>query len=317
MTHLAANIKDQRKVRLSTRSQIFWFIFVRFIQRLFLTVILTIGVILFIALAMNLARGGGYKAIAEATPLALDDTVQFFKDASGGRLEGIDVLLRTLPKSLGLLGAALVLGTFLGILFGGLAALYRKSRISAAIINGSIIGISTPSYVAAMFLIWTVVWIYQRTEIRILPVFGFGWDLRMVMPTLVLATRPMANITRLTYTALKDVYEADYVRTAYSKGLRPAFVFLRHVLKNAGIPILTTVGVSMRFSLSMLPVVERIFAWVGSGYTLIDAAQSGDFQLIILLTIPFVLIYALISILLDFLYPLIDPRLLTVKGTEV
>jgi peptide/nickel transport system permease protein len=167
-----------------------------------------------------------------------------------------------------------------------------------------------------MFLIWTVVWIYQRTDVRVLPVYGFGWDLRMVMPTFVLATRPMANITRLTYTALKDVYEADYVRTAYSKGLRPRFVFLRHVLRNAGIPILTTASVSMRFSLSMLPIVERIFAWVGIGYAMLDAAQSGNFQLLVLLIIPFVFIYALITILLDTLYPFIDPRLLTAKGPE-
>jgi peptide/nickel transport system permease protein len=72
----------------------------------------------------------------------------------------------------------------------------------------------------------------------------------------------------------------------------------------------------MRFSLSMLPIVERIFAWVGIGYALLDAAQSGNFQLIVLLIIPFVLIYALITILLDFLYPLIDPRLLSAKGAE-
>jgi len=279
-------------------------------------VILILGVIFFVAFAMSLARGGGYTAILEATPLAWDATIQFLDDAFGGRLEAIEELGRALPKSLGLLGASLFLGVFLGILFGGLAALYRNSRISTLIINGSIIGISTPSYVAAMFLIWTVVWIYQKTDVRILPIYGFGWDLRMIMPTLVLATRPMANITRLTYTALKDVYEADYVRTAYSKGLRPWFVFLRHVLRNAGIPILTTASVSMRFSLSMLPIVERIFAWVGIGYAILDAAQSGNFQLIVLLIIPFVFIYALITILLDFLYPFIDPRLLTAKGPE-
>ena len=299
-----------------TRSQIVWFILARFLQRLIFSVILILGVIFFVAFAMSLARGGGYTAILEATPLAWDATIQFLDDAFGGRLEAIEELGRALPKSLGLLGASLFLGVFLGILFGGLAALYRNSRISTLIINGSIIGISTPSYVAAMFLIWTVVWIYQKTDVRILPIYGFGWDLRMIMPTLVLATRPMANITRLTYTALKDVYEADYVRTAYSKGLRPWFVFLRHVLRNAGIPILTTASVSMRFSLSMLPIVERIFAWVGIGYAILDAAQSGNFQLIVLLIIPFVFIYALITILLDFLYPFIDPRLLTAKGPE-
>jgi peptide/nickel transport system permease protein len=167
-----------------------------------------------------------------------------------------------------------------------------------------------------MSLIWTVVWIYQKTGVRILPVFGFGWDLRMIMPMLVLATRPMANITRLTYTALKDVYEADYVRTAYSKGLLPRIVFIRHVLKNAGVPILTTASVSFRFSLSMLPIVETIFSWLGIGYVLIQAAQQGDFQMVVTMIIPLVLLFALVTILLDFFYPLIDPRLLTARGAE-
>jgi peptide/nickel transport system permease protein len=316
MSDSIASVMEQTGTTQAKRSNVFWFILIRLVQRLFFTIILVLGVIFFVALAMNLARGGGFKAIVEATPLAIDDTAQFLGDAYRGQLEAMDELRRTLPKSLGVLGASLVLGTVFGVLFGGLAALYRNSRLSLAIINGSIIGISTPSYVVAMFLIWTVVWIYQKTDVRILPVYGFGWDLRMVMPTIVLATRPMANITRLTYTALKDVYDADYVRTAYSKGLRPRFVFLRHVLRNAGIPILTTASVSMRFSLSMLPIVERIFAWVGIGYAILDAAQSGNFQLIVLLIIPFVFIYALITILLDFLYPFIDPRLLTAKGPE-
>jgi ABC-type dipeptide/oligopeptide/nickel transport system permease component len=293
-----------------------WFIVFRLIQRVIFTVILLLGVIFFVALAINLAAGGGYQAIVEATPLAFDATIEVLGDLITGELEGTRELQRALPRSLGLLLASLILGTSLGILFGGLAALYRNSRISTLIINFSIIGISTPSYVAAMFLIWSVVWGYQQTGVRILPIYGFGWDLRMVMPTLVLASRPMANITRLTYTALKDVYEADFVRTAYGKGLRPRIVFLKHVLRNSGIPILTTASVSFRFSLSMLPIVEAIFSWVGIGYALIEAGQSGNLPLVVLMIIPFVLLFALITMVLDFLYPLIDPRVLDAKGVE-
>ncbi len=300
----------------SSRSSKFWFILIRLGQRLIFTTILLLGVIFFVALAMNLAIGGGFRSIVTATPAAVDATVEVLGDLFAGRLEGTRELLRALPRSLGLLVASLLLGTSVGILLGGLAALYRSSRISALIINFSIIGISTPSYVAAMFLIWGVVWGYQQTGIRILPIYGFGWDLRMVMPTLVLATRPMANMTRLTYTALKDVYEADFVRTAYGKGLRPRTVFLKHVLRNSGIPILTTASVSFRFSLSMLPIVEAIFSWVGIGYALVQAAQSGDLPVVVLMIIPFVVLFALTTMLLDFLYPLIDPRVLDTKGVE-
>jgi len=316
MSDSIAGIIQKTEAPRRSRSRIAWYISVRLIQRLIFTLVLILGVILFVAFAINLANSGGYRSFAEAAPAAVDDTVQVLRDLFGGRLEAIEELQRALPRSLGILATALALGVVLGILFGGLAATYRHSRLSIIIINGSIIGISTPSYVVAMFLIWTVVAIYQRTDVRILPVFGFGWDLRMVMPTLVLATRPMAHLTRLTYTALKDIYEADYVRTAYGKGLRPRIVFIRHVLKNAGVPLLTTASVSVRFSLSMLPIVEYIFIWPGIGYALIDAGQSGDFPRVVVMILPLVLLYALISILLDFLYPLIDPRLINVKGAE-
>lgn len=311
-----AGVYPEKRTAQTNRSSIVWFILIRFIQRLIFTIVLLIGVIFFVALAINLSAGGGFKSIAVAAPAAFDGMIEVLGNLISGQLQGTRELLRALPKSLGLLAASLVLGTTLGILFGGLAAVYRNSRISTLIINGSIIGISTPSYVAAMFLIWSVVWGYQQTGVRILPIYGFGWDLRMVMPTIVLATRPMANITRLTYTALKDIYEADFVRTAYGKGLRPRTVFLRHVLRNSGIPILTTISVSFRFSLSMLPIVEAIFSWLGIGYELIEAGQSGNLPLVVLMIIPFVLLYALTTFALDFLYPLIDPRLIDAKGAE-
>ena len=316
MSDSITSIRQQAESPRRTRSRIAWYISIRLIQRLIFTLVLIIGVILFVAFAINLANRGGFRSLTEAAPAAVDATVQVLGDLFGGRLEAMEELQRALPRSFGLLTTALALGAVLGIVFGGLAAFYRHSRLSIIIINGSIIGISTPSYVAAMFLIWTVVAIYQMTDVRILPVFGFGWDLRMVMPTLVLATRPMAHLTRLTYTALKDVYEADYVRTAYSKGLRPRIVFIRHVLKNAGVPLLTTASVSVRFSLSMLPIVEYIFMWPGIGFALIDAGQTGDFPRVVVMILPLVLLFALITILLDFLYPLIDPRLIDVKGVE-
>ncbi|MCJ7568656.1 MAG: ABC transporter permease [Anaerolineales bacterium] len=316
MSDSKAGINRQPESPQLPRPRIVGYIFVRLAQRLAFTLILVLGVIFFVALAINLANRGGFRSLPEAAPAAVDATIQLLGDTLGGRLETIDELKRALPRSLGLLFASLTLGTSLGILLGGLAALYRNSRLSILIINGSILGISTPSYVVAMFLIWTVVAIYQQTGVRVLPVFGFGWDLRMVMPMIVLATRPMANITRLTYTALKDVFEADYVRTARSKGLLPRIVFIRHVLRNAGVPILTIASVSFRFSLSMLPIVETIFSWPGIGFALIEAVQSGDFQHVVVMIIPLVFVFALMTILLDFLYPLIDPRLLNAKGAE-
>jgi peptide/nickel transport system permease protein len=175
-------------------------------------------------------------------------------------------------------------------------------------------GMSTPSYVAAMFLIWAFLGINKSSGVRLLPTFGFGWDLHLVMPSLVLATRPMANMTRLTYSALIDIFEADFVRTAHSKGLKPRLVFWRHVLRNAGVPLLTTAGVAFRFSLAMLPVVEFIFSWPGIGLALLRAIQSRDAPQVIVMVLPLAVLFVIVNLLLDIAYQVIDPRLRSGEG---
>jgi len=106
-----------------------------------------------------------------------------------------------------------------------------------------------------------------------------------------------------------EILETDYVRTARAKGLDPRPVFLRHVLRNAGVPILTTVGVSMRFSLAGLPIVEYIFSWPGIGLRLLTAVQAQDTTTVVGMTLPLVLLFVLVNLLLEIIYPLVDPRL--------
>ena len=143
----------------------------------------------------------------------------------------------------------------------------------------------------------------------LLPVGGFGWDLHMVLPVLVLAARPLAQITRMTFVSVGRVLDEDFVRTARSKGLRRDRILLRHVARNAAIPIVTTLGVSLRFSLSSLPVVELFFGWPGAGYMLIKAIASGDNNLAIALLLCFGVLFILTNIALELAYSLLDPRI--------
>jgi peptide/nickel transport system permease protein len=121
-------------------------------------------------------------------------------------------------------------------------------------------------------------------------------------------------MTRLSYSALIDIFSADYVRTAHSKGLVPRLVFWRHVLRNAGVPLLTTAGVAFRFSLAMLPIVEYIFSWPGIGLALLEAIGSGDVYRILVMVLPLALLFTLVNLLLDFIYGFIDPRLRSGEG---
>ena len=120
--------------------------------------------------------------------------------------------------------------------------------------------------------------------------------------------RPLAHTARLTFTSLSNVLNQDYIRTAQAKGLHNFAVFNDHALRNAAISILTAVGVSLRFSLSTLPVVEAYFGWQGAAQLLLNALFRGDNYAAITLLLMLGLTFMLISLLLDLAYRFIDPR---------
>lgn len=281
-------------------------------RKLASTLVLLVVLVLFIVLAMTLGVYGGLGAFREALP-AVGESLRGLPSALAPGSDLVEEMWLVLGRSLGLLVLGLLVGVISGLLLGGWAAVKRKSRISALIQTGAVLGISTPSYFAAMLLIWLVVWVYRQTDVRILPVFGFGWDLHVILPMLVLATRPLANMTRLTYAALAEIFDTDYVRTAHSKGVKPRGVFWKHVLRNAGVPLLTTAGVSFRFSLALLPVVEYIFSWPGIGLALLEAAQAGEVERVVVLVLPLAVLFVVVNLALEVLYPVVDPRM---RGRE-
>jgi len=299
-------------------------VLLRFAGRLLSIPILLVALVFLVALAVDLGQEGN---LPSAVPSAAGFTADYLKGLARGDLGVIasghraiagtpvaDDLGRALPKSLGLLAFALTLAALVGLILGISAALRRAGNLSKLLLFASVLGISTPSFFAAMLLIWLSVRLYQTTSKHLLPISGFGWDLHLILPGLVLAARPAAAVTRLSYNALVEILESDYVRTAVAKGLRPRLILLRHVLRNAGVPILTTVGVSLRFSLAVLPIVEYIFNWPGIGLRLLKAIQAQDTTTVVGMILPLILLFVLVNLLLEMLYPLVDPRL---RASEV
>jgi ABC-type dipeptide/oligopeptide/nickel transport system permease component len=276
-------------------------------RRLASSLVLLAVLVFFVMLMMALAARGGYAAGGPVLLQALQGSLSYVRGAADGVLDA-EATGRVVIRSLGLLATALALAVAIGLPLGGLAAAWRHRRTSNLVLLASLIGVSTPSFFAAMLLIWLNVWAGRQLGIRVLPVFGFGWDSHMILPTLVLAAAPMANITRLGYTALSNALEADHIRTARSKGLLPRIVYGRHVLRTAGVPLLTTIAVSIRYSLAVLPVVEFIFSWRGVGLTLLEAIQGGDAVTAVTMILVLALVFIAASALLDLAYPLIDPR---------
>jgi ABC-type dipeptide/oligopeptide/nickel transport system permease component len=297
-----------------------------FIWRILSMVFLLLAVIFFVALLMELGREGDLRTLPVALPAAAEFTGEYLQGVAHGDLGQITSSLgsrggtpvltelgRALPKSLGLLAVSLALAALVGIYLGIIAAMRRHSRLSGLVLFASAFGVSTPSYFAAMLLIWLGVWLYKNTGQHVFPVAGFGWDAHLLLPALVLAARPAAVVTRLSYNALLEILDADYIRTAKSKGLKQGAILLEHVLRNAGVPILTTVVVSLRFSLAILPIVEYIFSWPGIGRTLLIAIQTGDVVAAVGMILPLALVFVLVNLIANFLYLRLDPRLRNAK----
>jgi len=220
-----------------------------------------------------------------------------------------EVILPALSKSLGLLAVSLLIATLLGIILGLLAAGRRHSGWSLPILLASIVGVSVPSFFAALLLQLAMVRWTRVFGQPLLPIVGFGWDLHIILPALVLAARPVAQIARVTFVSVGEIFDQDFVRTAHGKGLKPRPVLSRHVIRNAAIPILTTVGLSLRFSLSSLPVVEFLFRWTGVGFILLKAISRQDENLSVALLLCLGITFFLINLILDTSYRQIDPRL--------
>ena len=220
-----------------------------------------------------------------------------------------ELLGRSLDKSLALLFVAVALGGLIGVPLGIVAATVRRSHLSLTFIVLSIAGISIPSFFMAFLLQILEIKFCRYTGRALLPLGGFGWDRHIVLPALVLAARPIAQVARVSFVALTEVLEADYVRTARAKGLRARLVMIRHALPNAGVPILTALGTSLRFSLSSLPVVEVIFTWPGLGMVLLQSIRQYQAETAAATILCLGLLFIAVNMGLERIYRVVDPRL--------
>jgi len=220
------------------------------------------------------------------------------------------ILTDTYPKSMGLLAVSLLVSLIIGALAGMVAALSKRFPLAFFVLILTILGISTPSFFAAMLLqLGEIKWV-QRFGYPLVAVGGFGWDYQhLLLPTLVLAARPVAYLTRSTFVELSQIMGQDYIRTAWAKGWSLRGVLFHHSFRNMAVPILTALSVSLRFSLGSLPVVEFFFGWPGLGNRLLSAIQAGQTPVVAGLGLALGLTFLTLNLLLDIAYRFIDPRL--------
>lgn len=231
-----------------------------------------------------------------------------------------DVLANAVPNTLFLMSIALFASFALGILVAIVQVSRRGSRTDRVLSGVSLLFLSMPDFwLAILALLTFTYW---------LPVFPVGGAVdpvmheymglggrildrlkHLVLPALTLTLLAAASVARYQRAALLDVLPADYIRTARLKGLTERAILRRHALRNATLPIISLIGLSFPALLTGAVFIERVFAWPGMGYALVNAIESRDYPLVVGSVIIGSVMVMLGSFLADMLYAWADPRL--------
>ena len=219
-----------------------------------------------------------------------------------------DIIKEHFPVSATLGILSIVFAALGGVLWGALTAIYRNRLPDIIVMFLVILGISVPSFVIAAMSQLILVNINSVAGFSVLPVAGWGTISHMLLPSLVLGLGTMAFLTRLMRSSMLEIINADYVRTAYSKGLPPQRIFLKHQLRNAILPVITVLGPAIAGITTGGFVVELVFAIPGLGRFFVQAVQQLDYTVIMGTTVFYGGFLVFMVIVVDLIYGLVDPR---------
>jgi len=223
-----------------------------------------------------------------------------------------ELILDRVEPTLALSVCTLVLTIALAVPLGVLAAWRRGSWIDRSVMGFSVLGFSVPVFVIGYVLIYVF-----AIELAWLPVQGYqrigdgvgGFLERLVLPSITLAVVFVALIARITRASVLEVLNADHVRTARAKGLGELPVLLRHVLRNAAVPIVTVIGIGIAVLIGGVVVTESVYGIPGLGRLTVDAVLARDYPTVQAVILVFSVVYVLINLLVDLSYTVLDPRI--------
>ena len=219
-----------------------------------------------------------------------------------------DMVAEAFWHTMQLASAAFLLSVSVGLLLGIVAGLNRNTWIDRTILVFALLGISTPVFVVGVLLIIVAVAIGYRQFGG--TGFGAGVDWRfLVLPALALGSRSIAFLARMTRSAMLEVADQDFLRTAVAKGLSRRQVVMRHLLRNALIPIITVLGLNFADYLGGAILVETVFQWPGIGFMMKKAIEFRDMPVIMAGVLCTTVVFVLINMLVDLAYAWADPRL--------
>jgi peptide/nickel transport system permease protein len=234
-----------------------------------------------------------------------------------------EIIAGRLGATIELAIAALLIATLLGLTLGVVAAMRQGSWVDTATMMFAQLGVSMPVYWLSLLLMLAF-----AVNLGWLPSIGRGAPMpeavwaaltgrpgvlvdslsHILLPALALSATPAAIISRITRTSMLEMLREDFVRTAYAKGLRRPRVIVRHVLRNALLPVISIIGLRFGTLLGGAVLTESIFAWPGLGQLTITAISQRDLPLIQGIVLTFAIIFALVNLIVDLVYAAVDPR---------
>lgn len=306
------------------------------VQRLASTILVMTLVGIFVFLLLHLSAGDPAAIIAGdyATPqqivairqrLGLDDPllVQFGRwglrviqgDLGVSIFSSTPVstlILQRLEPTLSLAVLTMIFAVSIAVTLGVLAAWKAGRPVDRLLMGFSVLGFSMPTFVVGYCLIYVF-----AIELRWLPVQGYRsimdgigpWFMHLVLPTVTLGLAYVALIARMTRASVQEVLEEDYIRTANAKGVPARTMLMKHALKNAGVPIITVIGIGVALLIGGVVITETVFNIPGIGRLVVDAISKRDYPIIQGVILVFSGVYVLINLAVDLSYSLIDPRI--------
>jgi len=220
------------------------------------------------------------------------------------RQPAIDTVLHALPATLELALAAMIVSTAISIPLGIAAAVKRDTPIDTAATVVAVLGQSMPVFWLGILLI-----LVFSVTLHWLPVSGRGSWQALILPAVTLGWYMNALMTRLTRSAMLEVLNEPYIRTARAKGLPGRMIIMRHAFRNARIPIITVWGLQVGAMLTGTVVTETVFSWPGLGRASIHAVLGRDFPVVMASIALFTLIFVIINLIVDLTYYALDPRI--------
>ena len=229
-----------------------------------------------------------------------------------------EVLMEALPGTLLLATAAMFLAVLIGIPLGVVAAVKQNTWMDTTAVFSSIVGFSAPSFFTGIIIAY--VFGFVLSDWTGLHITGSWFDIdehgvkrltlqNLILPAITLGIRPLAIITQLTRSAMLDVLDQDYIRTAYAKGLSKKTVIWKHALHNALNPVITAITGWFAELLAGAFFTEYIFGWKGIGKVTVDALEKLDFPVVMGSVLISATFFIVINILADVLYGVVDPRI--------